>query len=469
VRATSGQTLQSLLALLNGLSRMEGRKNVLLMSEGFLAEESWPLVQQTVGQASRANARIYTLDARGLDRGLRSGQDVDPGANDSIGRLLAQFDMGADPINSLAVDTGGFVVRNTNYFDKAIEQVVQDAGNYYVLGYRPEVQADGNFRRVSVKVNRPGLTVRARRGYVASPRTPAVTSATARATSPVATPAAATPAAAAAALQRTGTNSAETPAAGPGATPPLAETAPAPAAADAVVARGPSTSGGGVRLRPDASRHVETLATAAAPDLDAHTGWEAYGRGDLESARQSLAAAALRPSARPWVHYALGQSEYALRHYPEATSEWEKVRATVPEFEPVYFDLVDGYIQIQDRDKAIRVLRAAKERWPHDAEVFNALGVVQVSRGSLDDAVASFRLAIDAAPNEPVGYFNLGKTLELRYSRSRRYVQQTRTWVANETDRTNAISNYEHYLTLGGPLENSAREGLNRLAWARQP
>src|SRR5262249_33786770 len=45
-RATSTQTLQRLLALLNGLTRIDGRKSVLLLSEGFLADELWPLVKE---------------------------------------------------------------------------------------------------------------------------------------------------------------------------------------------------------------------------------------------------------------------------------------------------------------------------------------------------------------------------------------------------------------------------------------
>jgi hypothetical protein len=45
-------------------------------------------------------------------------------------------------------------------------------------------------------------------------------------------------------------------------------------------------------------------------------------------------------------------------------------------------------------------------------------------------------------------------------------VQQTRTWVWRETDRRDAIANYEEYLKRGGPLENEARDGLERLSWA---
>jgi tetratricopeptide (TPR) repeat protein len=229
-----------------------------------------------------------------------------------------------------------------------------------------------------------------------------------------------------------------------------------------------ASAGGALHLRPDASKHVEALA-ANATDEDASGGWSAYQRGDVESARAGLSAAAARPTARPWVHYALGQAEYALRHYQNAIGEWEKARASAPEFEPVYFDLVDGYIQVNDPDRAIRVLRAAKSRWPKDAEVDNALGVVQVRRGAFDDAVQSFSEAVAIVPQEATGYFNLAKTLELRYHRTRRYVQQTRTWVANKSDLESAIANYKRYLEIGGPLADSAREGLARLGWEKTP
>src|SRR6185312_10126854 len=135
-----------------------------------------------------------------------------------------------------------------------------------------------------------------------------------------------------------------------------------------------------LHIRPDASKHVDALA-GGATDTDASAVWTAYQRGDLESARLALTAAAARPGARPWVQYALGQAQYALRDYTGAIASWERVRTSAPEFEPVYFDLVDGYIQVKDPDKAIRVLHDAKRRWK-DSEVDNALGVVQAARGS---------------------------------------------------------------------------------------
>jgi tetratricopeptide (TPR) repeat protein len=171
------------------------------------------------------------------------------------------------------------------------------------------------------------------------------------------------------------------------------------------------------------------------------------------------------PAAEAWVHYALGQADYALRQYPDAVSEWEKVHRAARDFEPVYFDLVDGYLQLKQHDKAIRLLREGAMYWPKDPDVFNALGVVQTVRGALDEAIAAFEQATVAAPGEAIGYFNLAKARELRFFRTRRYVQQTRRWLSHEQDRAAAIEHYERYITIGGPYAVQAREGLTRLNW----
>jgi VWFA-related protein len=475
MRSSSDQTLRMLAALMNGLERIEGRKTVLLLSEGFVADESWPIVQQTVGAAARANARIYSLDARGLDKGRQPIGQYAP-HDDTLGNLLGSFDIGADSINSLAVDTGGFVVRNTNIFDQVVAEIAAEAGTFYVLGYRSAVPPDGKFHKIVVKVNRPGLSVRARRGFVASATPlPTITEAAA-AEAPA--PSTLTPSTPAPSTPAPSTPAPSTPAPSTPAPSTSAPSTPAPSTpAPSTPAPDPSAPSAS---RKNALENVRSLASGdastpsnaivASPARDAQAeasaGWDAYRRGDLESARKSLGAAAATPSARPWVHYALGQTAYALRDFAQAIASWEQVRASAPEFEPVYFDLVDGYLQSRDPDKATRVLRAASERWPKDHEVFSALGVVQMSRRAVDDAIKSFEQAIALAPDDAVGYFNLAKSLEIRFARSRRYVVQTRMWVSNESDRKSAIANYQRYLEFGGPFENSAREGLERLGWS---
>lgn len=449
VRAEASRTLSLLQQVLTGLARLQGPKNLLLMSEGFISEETWPDVQDTVSAAARSGTRIYTLDARGLTRGLSSIDDVAPA--ETLSRTLEGMDMGADSVNSLAVDTGGFVVRNTNQFDKAIAQIADDASNYYVLGYLPPSPADGKFHRISVKTTRRNVSIRARRGYTASPKPGPVETTTAAAAVTVPPPAVAS-----SPVEAIGAT--EMPAA-----PSAISTASVAAPAETMTPPGGGTK---LRVRPDAAKHIDMLLPDPSADRAAATGWEAYQRGDVASARAALSVAAASPAAEAWVHYALGLSEYALGAWAPAVAEWEKVRASAPDFEPVYFDLVDGYLQLKEHDKAVRLLHEGASHWPADPDVFNALGVVETARGKLPEAIAAFESAVKTAPQEAVSYFNLGRAHELRYFRTRRFYKQTNKWIADEKDWKAATDSYERYLTFGGPYADAAREGITRLKWA---
>jgi hypothetical protein len=68
----------------------------------------------------------------------------------------------------LADETGGFAAINANDFTAAFDRIVRANSSYYLLGYYPtNERRDGRFRSIEVKVNRPGVVVRARKGYTA--------------------------------------------------------------------------------------------------------------------------------------------------------------------------------------------------------------------------------------------------------------------------------------------------------------
>jgi tetratricopeptide (TPR) repeat protein len=106
------------------------------------------------------------------------------------------------------------------------------------------------------------------------------------------------------------------------------------------------------------------------------------------------------------VSYALGFAELGLRKPGKAAESWERVKAAVPAFVPVYLDLADAYLQMGNPGQAVETLRAAEQRWPKNIEVLNALGTVQVRRGSSEDAIATFERAIAAAPKDSLAYLN---------------------------------------------------------------
>ncbi len=147
-------TVATLSELMDTLKGVEGRKTVLLMSSGFGSpqlgthrkDSDFGLLRSAVGVAQSANARVYGIDARGLVGGI----------NNTL-------------MDILAVDTGGYVVRNENRLDNSIANIAAEATTYYVLGYTRPGSADHTFRSIDVKVKRSGATVRARKGYIAAP------------------------------------------------------------------------------------------------------------------------------------------------------------------------------------------------------------------------------------------------------------------------------------------------------------
>jgi VWFA-related protein len=65
----------------------------------------------------------------------------------------------------LADGTGGFVILNTNDLLGGLQRIAKDQNQYYLLGYKPAVSADGSCHSLRVKVDRGGTNIRSRSGY----------------------------------------------------------------------------------------------------------------------------------------------------------------------------------------------------------------------------------------------------------------------------------------------------------------
>jgi hypothetical protein len=60
------------------------------------------------------------------------------------------------------------MVHGMDDFSRAFGMVVRDTSTYYVIGYQPDKNVmDGKYRKIELKPNAPGLTIRARKGYLA--------------------------------------------------------------------------------------------------------------------------------------------------------------------------------------------------------------------------------------------------------------------------------------------------------------
>lgn len=129
--------------------------------------------------ASQNNVAIYPVDPRGLPV---FEFDIDQPVNPQIDRQF--LNNSQNTLRALAVETDGRAILNRNDLDVGMKQIIRDSSAYYLLGYNStQAKADGKFHAITVRVKRPGLQLRARKGYWAlTPEAAAVSAAAAKKT-----------------------------------------------------------------------------------------------------------------------------------------------------------------------------------------------------------------------------------------------------------------------------------------------
>ena len=141
---------------------LAGAGSLLESRAEFMANSMLNLdLQRVYAAASRHNVAIYPVDPRGLAGGeFGVDQNVGSGADRSF------FDSTQGTLRNLAVQTDGLAIVNRNDLTMAMKQVVVDSSSYYLIGYSSSsAPSDGKFHEISVRVRRPGVRVRARKGY----------------------------------------------------------------------------------------------------------------------------------------------------------------------------------------------------------------------------------------------------------------------------------------------------------------
>jgi VWFA-related protein len=142
----AGDFLQRLGDLIAQYRAVEGRKTVLLFSEGFHQRNVSRELEHVAAAAAQSHAVFYAFD---LNR--RAGSDA------------------AEPLASLAAETGGaLVIDATSHLERALDRIADQAQDYYIAGFTPGADARaarGEYRRVSLRVTRAGAHVSARTGY----------------------------------------------------------------------------------------------------------------------------------------------------------------------------------------------------------------------------------------------------------------------------------------------------------------
>jgi VWFA-related protein len=169
--------LYALRAISKSLEKITEKKSLLYFSGGIQRDgiENEASLRAAINSAVRANLAIYSVDTRGL-------QAVSPLGDASTGSLRGSGayngaaltnNMNAnfasqEVMSTLSVDTGGKAFFDSNDFAPAFAQVERDTSAYYAIGFHSTNPArDGRYRKLTIKINRPGVKLEYRPGYYA--------------------------------------------------------------------------------------------------------------------------------------------------------------------------------------------------------------------------------------------------------------------------------------------------------------
>ncbi|MGA2674632.1 MAG: VWA domain-containing protein [Terracidiphilus sp.] len=169
--------LFALRAVAKSLEKITEKKSLLYFSGGISRDgiENQASLRAAINAAVRANLAIYSVDTRGL-------QAISPLGDASTGsyRGTGAYSGGAllnnmnanfatqEVMATLSTDTGGKAFFDSNDFAPAFAQVERDASAYYAIGFRStNPLRDGRYRKLTIKINRPGVKLEYRPGYYA--------------------------------------------------------------------------------------------------------------------------------------------------------------------------------------------------------------------------------------------------------------------------------------------------------------
>ena len=178
------------------LSRIQGRKALVLFTDGVDATSNHSTYESTVKTAEELDALIYPILYDTYDPSIDTGGSAPPQSNSGVISILrklpiplpiptigagggsgggagssrADYDRGEQYLRDLANLTGGRVYeasKDLRYLRDAFNQIADELGRQYSIGYYPKRNGQqGERRQIKVRVNRPGVAVRARDKYV---------------------------------------------------------------------------------------------------------------------------------------------------------------------------------------------------------------------------------------------------------------------------------------------------------------
>jgi Ca-activated chloride channel family protein len=160
-------------ALNQKLAAIQGRKAIVLLTDGVDGGSKHSSLKQNVRDAEEANVVIYTVQYNTLpELPARLSRIVNPKVRSHMeAKMTKEYAVGSKYLRSIAEKTGGRLYSADKLSDvpAAFNAITEELGRQYSLGYYPKKQAGaGETRDIKVRTRQPNLVVRARQSYVAT-------------------------------------------------------------------------------------------------------------------------------------------------------------------------------------------------------------------------------------------------------------------------------------------------------------
>jgi len=127
------------------------------------------VINEMIRYANAHNISIYTLDAEMFSKYAATGPTAEHfRAEEAIYRDFVREEKirQVQNLQKISEDTGAKIFRGATKFDTLREVLNTDLNFYYLLSFYPrKAKGDDKYHKIEVKVNRPGVDVRFRKGY----------------------------------------------------------------------------------------------------------------------------------------------------------------------------------------------------------------------------------------------------------------------------------------------------------------
>jgi VWFA-related protein len=164
--ADSRRVLVGLADIVKTLRAVDGRKAVILFSEGFQIDNVTHELEDVAAAAAQSYSVVYAMD---LNVHTVEASDEAPRGGERMTEIRDRL----QSLGSLAGETGGTLVNDAaSQLDRALARIAETTEDYYLVGFTPAKTepADRNrYRRIHVSVTRAGARVSARTGYTSNP------------------------------------------------------------------------------------------------------------------------------------------------------------------------------------------------------------------------------------------------------------------------------------------------------------